>query len=505
MKTYSLSNLLFAILLFLGMSCVDNNPTPIEPQKIFLETINVQEDSDLLNLIADLYNKGGKPTGRTLNTNFGEINLNEALKLNDTAFNRTRYTLGLIPQEKDFSFENVIISVRQEGIFHYILRYEPDSTWLFENPYTPNWSHFTGKVAQLNFDREVVSEATLQNGVSLEKKNDDGRTNDCYDCTWEVKSSSTTGLPYIEIDCGGGGQYLAFLRSSNCAGGGGDGGGLSGGGSGSGSGGGSSGGGGDGGGGSSGGGGGGSYTGSGGYGGSINPVGLLPQYKVCPGDDAQVPIDYPCPGDPVDDELPVDEWPIDVLVNAPPVGTIISDINKYLKCFDTNSGAQFTIYVDQPIPNSRDAYDRNGLDVDVGHTFIGIKQGAQTRLLGFYPATGVAPWDPSEPSALVDDSAHPYDVKIDISITASQLSTILNQIKNRAGTYNLNSYNCTDFALGACASAGLSLPDTSGNWPGGGGTNPGDLGEDIRLMNSSSTITVSKNSGTAPSNSGTCN
>ena len=42
------------------------------------------------------------------------------------------------------------------------------------------------------------------------------------------------------------------------------------------------------------------------------------------------------------------------------------------------------------------------------------------------------------------------------------------------------SNNCTDAALGAAAAAGVSINATTGIWQGGGGHNPGDLGEDLR-------------------------
>ena len=51
------------------------------------------------------------------------------------------------------------------------------------------------------------------------------------------------------------------------------------------------------------------------------------------------------------------------------------------------------------------------------------------------------------------------------------------------GTYDLNTNNCTDAAIGAGAAVGISVPDTQGTWPFGGGSNPGDLGEDLRLLN----------------------
>ena len=63
-------------------------------------------------------------------------------------------------------------------------------------------------------------------------------------------------------------------------------------------------------------------------------------------------------------------------------------MSSYLYCFNLNSGAVFTIYADQPTPNSSTAW--SGITTpDVGHTFISIKQNGITRVLRFYPKNGV--------------------------------------------------------------------------------------------------------------------
>lgn len=47
---------------------------------------------------------------------------------------------------------------------------------------------------------------------------------------------------------------------------------------------------------------------------------------------------------------------------------------------------------------------------------------------------------------------------------------------------------------------GLNIPNTHGQWPNGGGSNPGDLGEDVRVLSSG---TVETNPGNSPLSS--CN
>jgi hypothetical protein len=200
-----------------------------------------------------------------------------------------------------------------------------------------------------------------------------------------------------------------------------------------------------------------------------------------------------------------DSWSSDVILNMPDPGKKIDDMNDYLKCFSTNGNAAVSIYVDQPTANSTATWSGSMFDPNVGHTFIAIEQNNITRVFGFYPANGVSPASPSTTGALVDDSGHEYDVKITIGVTAAQLAAVLNTAKNAASaTYNLNSYNCTDFGLAIAQAAGITLPDTQGTWPLGGGSNPGNLGQDIRSWSAPSNVAKNTNPGNGTSNTGSC-
>lgn len=119
---------------------------------------------------------------------------------------------------------------------------------------------------------------------------------------------------------------------------------------------------------------------------------------------------------------------------------------------------------------------------------------------------GVNPYtSPSDASILVDDSGHAYDVKIEITVNHTQLTNIINLASQYNSTYNLNSYNCTDFGMSISNAAGFALPGTQGTWPGGGGSNPGDLGQDIRSLTSTQNAIITKTPGTALSTLGICN
>ncbi|WP_281847921.1 hypothetical protein [Olleya namhaensis] len=198
-------------------------------------------------------------------------------------------------------------------------------------------------------------------------------------------------------------------------------------------------------------------------------------------------------------------------------GEEITDIIDYLSCFDLSQPAEVTIYVDQPKPNSPDPYriDIFGFDIDVGHTFISIKQGLVTRVFGYYPIPDtINPSNnPSEniiscSSILRNDSDHSFDVSItNQNITSEQLTNIYNSAISSNPTYNLNTYNCTDFGIDLGNEAGLNLPSTDGTWPrGGNGSNPGNLGQDIRNMEIPEGEGIDRNteSGESSSNSGSC-
>jgi len=118
----------------------------------------------------------------------------------------------------------------------------------------------------------------------------------------------------------------------------------------------------------------------------------------------------------------------------------------------------------------------------VGHSFISIQQGNHIAVIGFYlESNKITPINTSGSGTYGNDSNHNYNVSITKNINSNQLQNILNYIyNNQDTTYNLNTYNCTNFAIDIGNLAGLNLPDSYGSWLGGGGSNPGVLGQYIR-------------------------
>ena len=139
----------------------------------------------------------------------------------------------------------------------------------------------------------------------------------------------------------------------------------------------------------------------------------------------------------------------------------------------------------------------------MGHTFISLSHSTggntNTLVFGLYPLDGANPLSPETDRAIVDDGGHDYNVSYSFDLTCSDFNMILQEaIQIQGSNYNLNSNNCTDFGINLGNSIDLSIPDSQGTWGVGGGSNPGDLGEDLRTYNQHSG-TISATPGTAPS------
>lgn len=180
------------------------------------------------------------------------------------------------------------------------------------------------------------------------------------------------------------------------------------------------------------------------------------------------------------------------------------DPKEETKCFDKSKSAVLTIYVQQPNENTRDKMGTNS----VGHTFVGIQQGGIQRVLGFYPDSPNASLISSQKSELHDNSNTQYHVSISIEIDAGKLLNVISYINSYPKMYNLNNYNCSDFAIGVAAKGGLNLPKTTGTYEAiivsFKGRNPGDLGQDIRDMSAPYGATINTTKGNAPKKKGGC-
>lgn len=70
------------------------------------------------------------------------------------------------------------------------------------------------------------------------------------------------------------------------------------------------------------------------------------------------------------------------------------------------------------------------------------------------------------------------------SINEKDFNDILNFVESKKNTkYDLNTNNCSDFVINLAGVAGIKLPKTKSSFSGFSGTNPGNLGEDLRKQN----------------------
>ncbi len=158
------------------------------------------------------------------------------------------------------------------------------------------------------------------------------------------------------------------------------------------------------------------------------------------------------------------------------------------------------IQVKQPEHGKRRIFKGLG---NVGHTFITlIRYNSDNSLSGCsfglypkknYPLAG-SPFFPVTPPLFRDDSKHDWDELVGKFISKRRFIAICNAlIAYEARRYNLNSNNCTDFALAIGTLCGISFSDTHGSWPfGGNGDNPACLGQSILAGKFTDTDTQSK-------------
>lgn len=181
------------------------------------------------------------------------------------------------------------------------------------------------------------------------------------------------------------------------------------------------------------------------------------------------------------------------------------DPTEELKCFDLTKSAKLTVYVQQPLENSNIIVGPN----QVGHAFIGIEQGGIKRQLGFYPEEGAnrarVAVGKIYDSELRSNNNYLYHVSISQDILASQLKTITNYIKKFPKKYDVNHYACTDFAIKIGNLGGMNLPSTTMKNFTFEGRSPGQLGQEIRAMNSNNIKTIQKIKANSPNKEGECN
>jgi len=163
------------------------------------------------------------------------------------------------------------------------------------------------------------------------------------------------------------------------------------------------------------------------------------------------PYDY---GYTEDNHVPVQE-PKQIAYEDPLLLPSIS-LFDYLRCFDyvSDIGAicSIEIFTDLPVNGEPNTFF-NWNDGSPGHTFLQIKKlnGDQfvQQNIGFYPNEGwkTMLYTPVA-SKFADDNGHEFNASLKMNITPAQLHTVIATMENLSDTsYDIDQYNCTDFAL----------------------------------------------------------
>ena len=131
-------------------------------------------------------------------------------------------------------------------------------------------------------------------------------------------------------------------------------------------------------------------------------------------------------------------------------------LDKIMKCFEgiPDAGAKYsmTMYVD--IPNTSDPTQLTK-NFSPGHTFLAMTksngQSSITQVFGFYPSVGsLSFFGSAVKSKIRDNSDHEYDASItidDVDSYSFNTAAYLAQYYSNGMHYDINDFNCTDFAI----------------------------------------------------------
>ena len=159
---------------------------------------------------------------------------------------------------------------------------------------------------------------------------------------------------------------------------------------------------------------------------------------------------------------------IDILVQYPDRAEI--DLAKYFNCFNniSDNGATYTIKLCTDLPSNDDP-DKLIVGLTPGHTYLTIKKtnGSQsvTQSFGFYPESGpLSVFGGPVASEVNDDGDHEYNASIIIGMTQSQFNSVKSLALSYASSnYDLNDFNCADFALdifNSIRTTPIDIPDS---------------------------------------------
>ncbi|MES2328765.1 MAG: hypothetical protein V4539_04120 [Bacteroidota bacterium] len=196
------------------------------------------------------------------------------------------------------------------------------------------------------------------------------------------------------------------------------------------------------------------------------------------------------------------------------------DPKKFMDCFGTipDAGAtcSITIATDLPVDGHPETFF-NWNEQSPGHSFIELNKstpyGGVSQDIGFYPNTSLKSLTGDYIAAkVVDNGGHEYQAKYTITVTPAQFQAAIDKVNSSSyKQYNLEFYNCTDFALDIFNAAGGNLDIPRHKIPNyeidGGSNTPQGLYEKIAQLKSNGVAgtTTTQNKEYAGSSKGPCN
>ena len=201
------------------------------------------------------------------------------------------------------------------------------------------------------------------------------------------------------------------------------------------------------------------------------------------------------------------------------------DVSKYLSCFNNipDNGASCSIELFTDIPVDTDpTVGFNWSTGFPGHVFLNIKKSngnqSVSQNIGFYPVSAWKTTLTTAPIAgkFVDNSKHGFNASIKMDLSPAQLRIALEKMEylSKFVKYDIDDYNCTDFALevfNSARSSALNIQkmDIPGAMAPQGSNTPQGLYLTLQQMKQAgspeaSNIWVSQYQGLAGNSSGPC-
>ena len=203
---------------------------------------------------------------------------------------------------------------------------------------------------------------------------------------------------------------------------------------------------------------------------------------------------------------------VQVMTFSTPPGV---DVKKFFKCFanvpDAGATYSITLHADLPVNSSPNTLV-SGLRP--GHAFLTLTKSnggtSVTQVIGFYPVSGTkSVFDAPVTSQTVNDGGHEYNASITMNVSQADFNAAINQATTYStnSKYDLNDFNCTNYAVNVYNSAttnDISVSDTNLGGVNYGCT-PNGLYQKLQALKATGASNVTTGTANAAASKGACN